>query len=339
MVRERFRVRVGHMRTVVDLAAENGCEVETLCRDAGLDLALLEDEAAYMPLEVATALYDLAAERTKDPAFGLHVAERSDFYAFDTLGFAISTKKNLREAFEHLSTLITTLHGTHVETVVVEGRASLTFSMPEDATKPCRQRTEAYAARAIRLMELATGTRPSVHRVAFRHAAPEDTREHERVFRCAVVFGAPRHEIVYDAAVLEQPLPRADPRLSKLMDHHLREFAARSPARQSFGEHVRRYVREAFPHGDFSVEAIGRRMGIGARTLQRRLGEEGTSLRALVELARQELAIRYVADTLMPIKEIAQVLGYSELRAFYRAFERWTGLPPASYRRESARPR
>jgi AraC-like DNA-binding protein len=104
---------------------------------------------------------------------------------------------------------------------------------------------------------------------------------------------------------------------------------------QTLADQVRRYVRDAFPRGDFRLESIGRRMGMGARTLQRSLSAEGTSHRQVVEQVRHEFALHYLVETRMPIKEVADVLGYSELRAFYRAFERWTGLPPAAYRRQA----
>ena len=76
-------------------------------------------------------------------------------------------------------------------------------------------------------------------------------------------------------------------------------------------------------------------MGMGARTLQRWLRDEGTSHRQIVEQVRHELALRYLVETRMPIKEVAVFLGYAELRAFYRAFERWTGLAPAAYRKKA----
>ena len=157
--------------------------------------------------------------------------------------------------------------------------------------------------------------------------------EHERVFSAPLAFRAPRNEVVVDAAVLDVPLVRADPRLSEVLDQHVRDLVERMPAEQSLSDQVRRTVRDAFPRGDFGLEAVGRRMGMGARTLQRSLSSEGASHRQIVEQVRHEFALHYLAETRVPIKEVASLLGYSELRAFYRAFERWTGLPPAAYRR------
>jgi AraC-like DNA-binding protein len=185
------------------------------------------------------------------------------------------------------------------------------------------------------MFALATGVGLHVRSVAFWHGRPPDVSEHERVFAALLSFGAPRHELVFDAALLEVPLVRADPRLSSVLDQHVRDLVARMPAVQSLADQVRRYIRDAVPRGDFDLESIGRRMGMGGRTLQRGLSLEGTSHRQIVERVRHEFALHYLVETRMPIKEVASLLGYAGLRAFYRAFERWTGLPPAAYRRSA----
>ncbi|HWO08502.1 MAG TPA: helix-turn-helix transcriptional regulator, partial [Polyangiaceae bacterium] len=77
---------------------------------------------------------------------------------------------------------------------------------------------------------------------------------------------------------------------------------------------------------------IARRLGLGERTLQRRLRDEGTSFAALLDEARAELARSYLGDSKLAIFEVAYLLGYSEPSAFNRAFRRWTGKSPREYR-------
>jgi AraC-like DNA-binding protein len=323
-----------HLRIVLDTAVALGASTDELCSAAGLSRGAFDDPEARASLEATSALYETAAMRTGDVAFGLHVAERSDFFAFDALGFAISAKGSLREAFEQLAPSIRALQGTRMDLDVIDGVAHLAFDLPEQAAGlPCRHRTEAYMARVVRTIALATGTAPPLRRVAFRHGRPPDAREHERIFAAPLVFGAPHNRLSLDAAILDAPLVRADPRLSAVLDRHLKDLVAKMPALVSLAERVRRYVRDAFPRGRFDVESVGQRMGVGSRTLQRSLNAEGTSHREIVEDVRREFALHYLAETRMPLKEIASLLGYSEPRAFYRAFERWTGLPPTSYRR------
>jgi AraC-like DNA-binding protein len=69
------------------------------------------------------------------------------------------------------------------------------------------------------------------------------------------------------------------------------------------------------------------------RQLQRHLQAEGTSFQTLVDNTRKELALRHLQNPETPIHDIAFLLGFSEPSAFQRAFKRWTGETPRTYRK------
>ncbi|HSY38976.1 MAG TPA: AraC family transcriptional regulator, partial [Polyangia bacterium] len=88
------------------------------------------------------------------------------------------------------------------------------------------------------------------------------------------------------------------------------------------------------------LASVGRALALSKRTLQRRLGVEGVSFRALTDEVRRGLATEYLTDGRVSLSEIALLLGFSEQAAFQRAFLRWTGVTPGQYRRgERARAR
>ncbi|MFY0539064.1 helix-turn-helix transcriptional regulator [Nannocystis pusilla] len=75
-----------------------------------------------------------------------------------------------------------------------------------------------------------------------------------------------------------------------------------------------------------------KRLGMSQRTLQRRLQDAGRSFQDLFDDVRRELALRHLAAGNLTICEIANRVGFTDLRAFYRAFKRWTGTAPGQYR-------
>jgi AraC-like DNA-binding protein len=81
-----------------------------------------------------------------------------------------------------------------------------------------------------------------------------------------------------------------------------------------------------------NIEGVARALGTSPRTLQRRLLEEGTSFRDVVEEVRAELARRYLGER-VALHDVAFRLGYAEVSAFLRAFKRWTGMTPTQFRR------
>ena len=67
---------------------------------------------------------------------------------------------------------------------------------------------------------------------------------------------------------------------------------------------------------------------MSARTLQRRLTEEGVTFQQLMEEARRELAQHYLLHSSLELNETAYLLGYEDANSFFRAFHKWEGIPP-----------
>lgn len=98
----------------------------------------------------------------------------------------------------------------------------------------------------------------------------------------------------------------------------------------------RRTLVPLIREGQTSLAALAEAHHMSARTLQRRLAEQGTSFQGLLDQTRRHLAERHLRDAQLDLAEIALLLGYSEQSAFTRAFRSWTGLAPAQWRRRNA---
>jgi len=152
------------------------------------------------------------------------------------------------------------------------------------------------------------------------------------VFAPRHTFDAPRLEARFDAALLALPVRRDEAAL--------RAFLADAPASittlyrrdRSLALRVREHLRAALPE-HIGLQALARRLLLSPRSLHRRLEDEGTSLRAIREALRRELAVEWLTKTERPIGRIGADLGYADAAAFYRAFTAWTGSAPREYRR------
>ena len=91
-------------------------------------------------------------------------------------------------------------------------------------------------------------------------------------------------------------------------------------------------MRQAQPVDWPDSEAIAAALNMAEATLRRRLKQEGTTYQSIRDALRRDLAIARLADTTQTIAEIAHALGFAEPSAFHRAFRKWTGVRPATYR-------
>jgi AraC-like DNA-binding protein len=108
-----------------------------------------------------------------------------------------------------------------------------------------------------------------------------------------------------------------------------------APVRTAFGREVERQIETLLPRGGMRIETVAGALGLSRQTLYRRLRAERTTFEALVERVRRRLALRFIRDEGLTVKEAAWRLGFAEPSAFSRAFKRWTGKSPAGMRRRS----
>jgi AraC-like DNA-binding protein len=332
-------VCVNAVRGCVLVAANAGLDLGEVASLIGVDPETLADPDARVSAELTYRAWDRVAERLGDPHFGLHAAEAVQGALFDAYDFAVTSATTMRDGLENMMQHLRLQHdGAEIRLAVQGGEARVWVVFHSTSQVPrhfCEFAVAVWLLRARSLLD-----RPfAPTRVCFRHAAPADPAEHDRVLGARSVFAAAEDCVVFDAAYLAAPLRTANPALSKLMNGYLDERHGRVPERPRVEEQARaeieRALREGHPPSVASVAAV---MSLSVRSLQRALGDAGTSFQELLDEARRVLALRWIEDRARSLKQISNDLGFGQSPAFTRAFRRWTGRSPSAYRGESARP-
>ncbi|NEQ04400.1 helix-turn-helix transcriptional regulator, partial [Moorena sp. SIO3F7] len=97
---------------------------------------------------------------------------------------------------------------------------------------------------------------------------------------------------------------------------------------------LRKAAAENAQAGVFNTASVAAAANMSVRTAQRITAEHGTTLQGLIDKVREHRATELLRDNRNDIGSIAFLLGYSDERAFRRAFQRWTGQTPSDYRRQ-----
>lgn len=169
------------------------------------------------------------------------------------------------------------------------------------------------------------------------HPAPDDVSEYVSTFAPArVCFGARCSGFMFDRAHLQRPLASSDPKLRPVVHQLAERMLAELPATDTITDRLRRIVARELPQGDPSAARAASVLQMSQRTLCRRLEQEGTTFRELLDDLRRQLALQYLARRDLSVSEVAFLLGFSQAAAFHRAFKRWTGTTPLDHRRRSA---
>lgn len=318
-----------------------------LLGSVGMSAAELLRPEARLSIAEAERLVERACALTGEPGLGFYLGLQMRVSAHGYLGFAAMTAGTLREALEvatRFAPTRTTALGLRLE--LTGGEAALIL---EEHAPLGRAREVVIFALLVGIWHcggVLTGGRELAGRMDLAFPEPDYFPRFAQVARGQVRFGQPAHRLVFDAALLELPLTMADP----VAQHLAREQCQRELDALGYRDALAARVRELLPlnagsanteisdapDAGFRAQAdIARRLHTSVRTLKRRLAAEGTSYSALLDEARRERALLLLRGALTA-EEVADRLGYSDAANFTRAFRRWTGTTPRSFRREAA---
>lgn len=330
------------IRSVHVLASMRGMEAigvpaRELAARAGVDLARLSDPEHYVAAEKMHALWELASQAHGEPDCGLRVGASIPGGAFEVMDYLLPSCATVGQAFEAMvrffqiatTTARYRLVDRPSEPVI---RCESELLVPGTVIHP-QARDFAFSALADRFRRMHPGFRLAAVELRGPPIAP--SARYDEAFGCPVSFDHPTSCLVVPRDVWELTLPGNDAGLRGILERHAGHVARKAPSSDLL-ERARAELAIMLGEGRAEVAVLARRLGMGQRTLQRRLAERGVPYSSLLDQARLSLARMYLDDQGLGVDEIAALLGYSEPSAFTRAFRRWTGVSPRAYRRRAS---
>lgn len=323
---------------VLQGARSLGLDADALLSGAGLRWEDLADPDARVLEDRFLAVLD-ALERQKQVAdFGLQLSRMFRLEMLGAVGYAIGASADLEDA---LRTLIRFARLVHEQTMyrLELGPDGLWFGRALDPRYGRMLHSTSHSLGGILTLATTLTGRADVTplRVQLQHPRPPNAEQYDAFFGLGVEFGSEVTAITLPRWSASLPVVRHDPSLFAYLSRHAEGLLARLPPQgASTATRVRALVTENLRSGNPNQDLVARRLGIGQRTLQRRLKDEGTTFADVVDDVRRELATLYLAEPRLAVYEVALLLGYSEPSAFFRAFRRWTGRTPHDYRNGGA---
>ncbi|WP_224370486.1 AraC family transcriptional regulator [Hyalangium versicolor] len=319
------------------LQALNGLSLPTvdserLCREFGVSRAELEDPEVRIPYATLDALLERAVELSGDDNLGLHMASLPVVDPDDVGSAVIATSANLAESLER---------GARYQRVWGDGErlryeetprgVRMRFT-PVGAWRPAhRHLAEMAMAQFVQGARLLTEHDITPLCVRFVHPEPADTREHRERYGCPILFNAPANDIEFSREDAARPFVHADALVHSIFERQIQKLLSTLPEEPGVSVRVQAWLQRSLAGGDCSFAAVARALHMPARTLQRRLAAEGQSYARILEELRRQRAADFLQRR-VSIAEVSFLLGYSDPSVFHRAFKRWWGMSPESFR-------
>ncbi len=327
-------VRSACLTNYAETARALGLDPLQQLRAVELSPRCLQQLDLKIPLEAVGRLLENSARLAGVEDFGLRMAESRRLSNLGPLALLLRDEPSIRLALEAFRDYLY-LHNEGLVLRIEEDNGVVVLREEQVTVGhlPIRQAMELSVAVTYRLLKGLLGAQWKPRAVCFSHSAPKDTAIYQRIFGAPLQFNSVVDGLVLRSSDLDQPLPSADPQMSRYIHQYLQSI--RQEARTNLVEQVRQMIWMLLPGGRCSVEQVASHLGRDRRTLHRQLQREGESFSSLLDKVRDELALRHLSNRERPLGEIAELLGFSALSAFSRWFQQTHGCSPSAWRRQA----
>ncbi|BDD82038.1 hypothetical protein TPB0596_18010 [Tsukamurella pulmonis] len=318
--------RAGH--PVGDWAARSGFS----CDEASADLRLPFVHVLRFLTEMVRAL--------PERPLGLEAGGRPLLQSFGMLGVAIQTAPDVRGAVA-AGLQFHRAAGSLVDFAVHEDAETIRLTLvprsPDPALLPflCEE-TMLSVTTLLRSALVDEGFAPAA--LDLPYPAPSYAALYERSFGCVVRFEAPAARMTVPRGVLDTPLPRREPAVHAAALAACRAVDGTAAQAREL-DHVWAVERLLLAelHRPCTMAGIARALNTTERTLRRNLADAGESFRAIHARVRRDRAEHLLRTTDLPLRAVAQAVGFADTRDFRRAFAGWTGRTPGEVRTDAGR--
>jgi AraC-like DNA-binding protein len=304
-----------------------------LLREAGLDEKQLADPDARIPLSAVVRLWHAATTRLPDPALGLRLGVDVRARDLGLVGYTMAFSATLAGALlrvERYDRIVS--DALVIELEPTDGATWVRLDVQPEL-RAFRPAADARLAALLGICREITGAAIAPLTVQLPYRRPAEVQEYERFFRAPLEFGALATAFLLATADLARPVVSSDPNLTGYLDRLAEQTITELGAERTTQDRVRRVLWTDLSAGDAHLDRVARQLGLSARALQRRLREEGTTFAAVLTHLRQDMAQPLLRDGRLAVSEVAFLLGYEDPSSFQRAFRRWAGVSPRTFRR------
>jgi len=313
----------------------HGLDIREALREARITPELIGQDATRVTPEQAARLVQALWDTTDDELLGIGPRPITRG-TFRMITFGLIHSPDLRTALRRLIEFSRITTGFEAFEMVDDGRRVRLSFDPGGHTLTDQLVIDVIIAVVHRFAGWLIGRQIVLNSVDLPGSAPAHAAEYLLIYGIAPNFDAPVATVTFDRQYLNAPVVRSEDELTKFIRDSPSDLIFRQDYHPTAASRVRRMIeREHESVASVTVDDIAKRLSVSAQHLRRLLRDDGTSFREIKEEILRDEAISGLVRGTETVEEISDRLGFSEPSAFRRAFRRWTGSPPGSYRPES----
>lgn len=314
------------------LVERHGLDPRSFTEEIGIAPETLRDVRARLPSQLADIAFRKALTVIPDPAFALLAAQCWHPSNLGTMGYAWLSSRTLHTGLKRMERFSRIIGSRFTYRCVEEPTGlRLVFDHGRGDAEIGHVITDFSLSILFDMCRTNFGRELNATAVRLRRPQPADPTPWQAFYGCDISFGANEDSLLLDSATVNTPLPTANIPLANTFDAILTEQLA-TFFQDDIVSRCKACLLQQLTSGLPSAQEVSAALGLSLRSLQRKLHDLGLSYQGVLDESRHELARRYLDDPARSVTEITFLLGFSEQSAFTRAFKRWSGMSPTTYR-------
>ena len=324
-------VRVGPLTNLPSLIRELGHEPDPIFESTGFKTAHFLSPDTELSYLAASKMLARCVAVTGCEHLGLLLGEKVDPSLLGIPGFMLRTAPDvgaaLRALVRHLE-----LHdrGASASLITHDRLTSLSYEIRISGVEAVMVIYDLSLVIICKIMQNICGNNWKPVEVLMSRPPPQNINHYRRAFDAPVRFDSDRNCVTFLSRWLDQPIATADLLLHRHLEKEANELRIRMET-DILGK-VRHYLRETLATRKCSAPEIAGQLGLHERSLNRQLGERGTTFQKELNEIRYDIARQLLSGGTISLSKIATRLGYSDPAAFSRAFKKWSGMTPTAWR-------
>lgn len=324
---DRFRVLSVLGRRLDEL----GIPSSAVLRLAGLSSELFQQTRIWLTTDEMRALYNAIEEVSGDPAIGLKIGaeERPEYYS--PIAIAALFTRSFRDALTRVARYkrLTSPQEIRISERGKECSVEFVWLLAEVTESPIW--IDSCFAWTVTIGRRGIGR--SIHPLRVELRRPLINKQpYEEFFACPMKSGVKHNRLIFRVEDLDQPFVTHNPDLLEAIAPQLEAELKQRITNKSLKAQAKGVLKRSLAGQRPRLEEVAIELRMSARTLQRKLLEEGATFHDLMEEARHEMAQHYLRQPSLELNETAYLLGYADPNSFIRAFHKWEGTSPGEWR-------
>ena len=327
---ENWTQRVATLVHLPQLLRQLGADPDDILRRAGLDAAALSHPENRVSYSQVGIVLDCAAAATSCPHLGLLVGRLARLTHLGLLGDVMRHSESVGTALESLAVYHHLNSDGGLVFLLRRGDfVDLGYAIYDpSAIAGAAQIYDVIMSAAMNFMMDMCGSQWRPYELFLPHARPRETAQYRALFKVTPRFDSELCALRFRARDLALPVVGADPKA-----YRLAEERARRAGPPDLLQQVYRGVRRLMVDNRHSGNDLAQMLSMHRRTLNRRLKAHSTTFQQVLDDVRFEVARDLLANSNVPLDDVAATLGYSAVTPFMRTFRRWSGTTPGQWRR------